>query len=546
MTQKLRCAIYTRKSSEEGLDQDFNSLHAQREACEAYVKSQIAEGWVALSTDYDDGGYSGGSMVRPGLQRLLLDVAAGRVDVVVVYKVDRLTRSLTDFARIVETFDQRGASFVSVTQAFNTTTSMGRLTLNVLLSFAQFEREVTGERIRDKIAASKAKGMWMGGRTPLGYDVDGRTLVINPTEAELVRWIFDRYIEVDSVRELAQELASKGARSKSSTSKSGKVMGGAKISLGALRHILANRLYVGEIVHKDRTFPGKHPAIISGAQFDAVAAKLAKGATSKRERATRAKSGPLTGKLFDQNGRPMSPSFGYSRGGRVYRYYVTTPASPDGSAAPVRILRLPAPAIEEFLAACLARLSGQDDGPTTALDERLLRVEARSLETHLIIDAQAMFPGQPAEISLAAIRRRLRDGEAAVHAKDGRDRIHLVLPQTLRLRGGRSQMIGGDGGPRPKVDRRLVEALKRAHKVLAASGASPLSSAADRHNAQAPATQYERKLSRLVFLSPTLQRRILSGRQPQALTLQAMIAGEMPLAWSDQQQWLDELVSVVA
>lgn len=538
MTVKLRCAIYTRKSSEEGLDQDFNSLHAQREACEAYVKSQVAEGWIALSTLYDDGGFSGGSMDRPGLQRLLADIAAGRVDVVVVYKVDRLTRSLADFAKIVEAFDQRGISFVSVTQAFNTTSSMGRLTLNVLLSFAQFEREVTGERIRDKIAASKTKGMWMGGPTPLGYDVAGRSLAVNDAEAALVRRIFDRYLEVSSVRELAEELVREGVRSKHWVSRSGRAIGGAQISLGALRHILDNRLYVGEIVHKGRAYAGRHPPIIAVETFEAVQAKLAQGATLKRERAIRARSGPLSGKIFDAAGRPMSPSFGYGRGGRVYRYYVTAPAPPDGSSTAASTTRLSAPLVEDFLQDVAARLAGralsQDD-----FSRCVVRIEARATETHVIVDPGAMFPGQSPEISLAELRGRLQSGELAARAVGKDHLVHIVLPQRLRLRGGRSQLLGAAATARPRVDPKLVGALKRAHRGLAESGASPLSAAVDQHTAQAPQTQYERKLSRLAFLSPALQRRILSGRQPAALTLKVMLSDEMPLAWSDQVTWVE-------
>ncbi len=252
---RVRCAVYTRKSSEEGLEQEFNSLDAQREACEAYITSQKHEGWTALATLYDDGAYSGGTMDRPALQRLLDDVRAGKIDVVVVYKVDRLTRSLADFAKIVEVFDAQGVSFVSVTQAFNTTSSMGRLTLNVLLSFAQFEREVTGERIRDKIAASKKKGMWMGGQPSLGYDVKDRKLVVNEAEAATVRSIFRRYLELGTVRALRDDLAVAGVVSKRRTAADGSPYGGQKFSRGALYLMLKNRIYRGEIVHKGKASP---------------------------------------------------------------------------------------------------------------------------------------------------------------------------------------------------------------------------------------------------------------------------------------------------
>jgi len=257
-----RCAIYTRKSSEEGLEQDFNSLHAQREACEAFIKSQAGEGWRLVKTAYDDGGLSGGTMERPALQRLLADVNQGVIDVVVVYKVDRLTRSLTDFAKMVEVFDAHAVSFVAVTQQFNTTSSMGRLTLNVLLSFAQFEREVTGERIRDKIAASKQKGMWMGGLVPLGYEVHERRLIVNQSEAETVREIFRRYLELGCVRLLMEELNRRGIRSKVRVAKNGKTSGGNSFSRGALYVLLSNPIYIGEIRHKGVRYPDLHDQIV--------------------------------------------------------------------------------------------------------------------------------------------------------------------------------------------------------------------------------------------------------------------------------------------
>src|SRR5437764_2229586 len=269
-----RCAVYTRKSSEEGLDQDFNSLHAQRDACEAFIRSQAGEGWRLRKAHYNDGGLSGGTMERPALQRLLEDIKSGLIDVVVVYKVDRLTRSLADLAKIVEIFDAAGVSFVSVTQQFNTTTSMGRLTLNVLLSFAQFEREVTGERIRDKIAASKQKGMWMGGWVPLGYDRKDRTLTINETEAKTVRSIFELFLKLKNVRKLQAELIRQKLTTKRYPTTSGKVLGGLSFSRGHLYRVLSNPLYIGEIVHKDVKHSGQHPAIIDQETWNAVRALL--------------------------------------------------------------------------------------------------------------------------------------------------------------------------------------------------------------------------------------------------------------------------------
>jgi DNA invertase Pin-like site-specific DNA recombinase len=274
----IRCAIYTRKSTEEGLEQDFNSLDAQREACEAYVTSQKAEGWIALAGRYDDGGYSGGTLERPALKRLLAEIEAGSIDVVVVYKIDRLSRSLMDFSKLVELFDRKSVTFVSVTQSFNTTTSMGRLTLNVLLSFAQFEREVTGERIRDKIAASKRKGIWMGGLPPLGYDVGNRKLVVNSSEAETVQRIFRRYLELGCVRLVCDDLAAHGTVSKQRTFPNGKTRGGVALDRSAVGAILKNRVYIGLTTHKDAAYRGEHEPIVTQELFDAVQKRLAEQA----------------------------------------------------------------------------------------------------------------------------------------------------------------------------------------------------------------------------------------------------------------------------
>ena len=318
----LRCAIYTRKSSEEGLEQSFNSLDAQREACAAYIQSQRHEGWRVQPTQYDDGGYSGGNMERPALKRLLDDVAAQKVDVVVVYKVDRLTRSLADFAKIVDIFDARKVSFVSVTQQFNTTSSMGRLTLNVLLSFAQFEREVTGERIRDKISASKRKGMWMGGRVPLGYDLKDRKLVPNAAEAALVNRIYSRYLELGCVVKLKAELDAAGVASKVRVSRTGRRSGGAPYSRGALYKILQNRIYVGEIPHRALAYPGEHQPIVERERWDAVQAKLRASNQARRNGVTSRDPSLLAGLLYDERGNRLTPSHAVKKGKR-YRYYVS-------------------------------------------------------------------------------------------------------------------------------------------------------------------------------------------------------------------------------
>ncbi len=325
----VRCAIYTRKSSEEGLEQSFNSLDAQREACQAYILSQRQEGWRALDTHYDDGGYSGGSMERPALKCLLADIEARKVDTVVVYKVDRLTRSLADFAKIIEAFDARGVSFVSVTQQFNTTSSMGRLTLNVLLSFAQFEREVTGERIRDKIAASKRKGMWMGGSVPLGYDLKDRHLIVNLGEAGQVRQIFQLYVEFGCVRKLKEHLEKTGVRSKIRMSRLGRRSGGGAHSRGALYKILGNRIYLGEIPHKENSYPGEHEAIIDQQLWRQVHMKMAENVHVRRHGRNANTPSLLRGLLYDKEGHRFTPSHAVKNGKR-YRYYVLPHIAKDG------------------------------------------------------------------------------------------------------------------------------------------------------------------------------------------------------------------------
>jgi site-specific DNA recombinase len=319
---QIRCAIYTRKSSEEGLEQDFNSLDAQREACEAFIRSQKHEGWVCLLDLYDDGGISGATMERPALKRLLADSEAERIDAVVVYKVDRLTRSLNDFAKIVEVFDRQAVSFVSVTQQFNTTTSMGRLTLNMLLSFAQFEREVTGERIRDKIAASKKKGMWMGGLPPLGYDVKDRKLVVNKHEAETVRHIYRRYAALGSVLALKEALDRDGVVSKVRIDKYGRRTGGGSLARGALYLMLQNRIYRGEIVHKENSYPGEHEPIIEGKVWDEVQRKLAANRFDHATGTGATQVSLLAGLIYDDAGARMTPTHANKKGTR-YRYYVS-------------------------------------------------------------------------------------------------------------------------------------------------------------------------------------------------------------------------------
>ena len=332
--RKLRCAVYTRKSTEEGLEMEFNSLDAQREACEAYIASQKAEGWVLYPESYDDGGFSGGTLDRPALKRLLADIEDGRIDVVVVYKIDRLSRSLMDFAKLVEVFDRGGVTFVSVTQSFNTTTSMGRLTLNILLSFAQFEREVIGERIRDKIAASRKRGMWMGGFVPLGYEVRDRKLVINEAEAATVRMIFERFVEVGSATALARALAAEGVRTRR----------GRLVDKGFLYKLLNNRVYIGDAVHKGTAYPGEHEAIITRALWDKVHGILRESPRVRAGRTRAATPALLKGLIFGPTGCAMTPTH-TRRGDKLYRYYVSQSVLKRGAdACPVG--RVPAAEIE--------------------------------------------------------------------------------------------------------------------------------------------------------------------------------------------------------
>ncbi|RNI19118.1 recombinase family protein [Paracoccus pantotrophus] len=334
VVRKLRCAVYTRKSSEEGLEQEFNSLHAQREACEAFIASQRSEGWVLVRDQYDDGGISGGTLERPGLKRLMADIEDGLVDVVVVYKIDRLSRSLADFAKLVEVFDRNGVTFVSVTQSFNTTTSMGRLTLNILLSFAQFEREVTAERIRDKVAASRKKGMWMGGVPPFGYRVENRKLLVDEDTAAHVRWIFARFLEIGSCTELAREVGMRGLRTPR----------GNRIDKKYLYRMLSNRAYLGEAVHKGDSYPGEHDAIIDRETWDKVHAILQE---SPRKRAARTRADTpalLKGLLFGPDGAAFSPTH-TRKGGRLYRYYVSQTVLKHGAGA-CPIGRVPAGEVE--------------------------------------------------------------------------------------------------------------------------------------------------------------------------------------------------------
>ncbi|RZJ45398.1 MAG: recombinase family protein [Brevundimonas sp.] len=534
----LRCAIYTRKSTEEGLDQDYNSLHAQRDACAAYVMSQAGEGWTLSPEFYDDGGFSGGTMERPALKRLLAEIEAGRIDVVVVYKVDRLTRALTDFSKIVDVLDKAGASFVSVTQAFNTTTSMGRLTLNVLLSFAQFEREVTGERIRDKIAASKKLGMWMGGCLPLGYDAAGRTLKINQEEARTVRWIFDRYLEVGSAHQVCDELAAAKILSKAWSTKAGTQRGGRVIDRGALFHILHNRTYVGEIPHKDTSYPGQHPAIINGDVFAAVQAKLADRGRKPRAKGEPRKpqrGAPLMGLIHDTAGNLMSPVSGAKRAGATYRYYVSTAVQSGRPSAAGAVPRVSAPLVEETIASGLQAIglvSQAEAKPNWgAIRDLIHRVEL-GLGTLTI------------ELDGDTFDRYIRD--MSVKDRMPLDRLPrsangpiLKLSVDLERRGGAAWAVGPLGGSattRNTVDPAFAAAITRAEawkNKLMTGEVATVEQLAKAEHITAP---YASRLVRLAFLAPDLKAAILDGRQPRDLTLQLVSTQDIPLDWDDQRR----------
>ncbi|MFP5328551.1 MAG: recombinase family protein [Alphaproteobacteria bacterium] len=522
-TKRVRCAIYTRKSTEEGLDQEFNSLDAQREACEAYIRSQAGEGWRALSHHYDDGGYSGGNLDRPAMQQLLADVDMGKIDVIVVYKVDRLTRSLIDFARVVERLDVRGISFVSVTQAFNTTTSMGRLTLNVLLSFAQFEREVTGERIRDKIAASKAKGMWMGGNVPLGYDLQDRRLVVNLAEAEQVRHIFSRYIELRSGVSLVRELRREGIVSKHWISRSGQTRGGLPLSCGALYYLLQNRLYLGEIVHRGVRHKGQHDAIVSEDLFAAVQQALAENRCQRRKRPTRAARCLLAGLVYDADGQQLTTSFSYGRGGKLYRYYVSGSLDPDRETGMKKPTRVPAAPLERLVASSVRKLVGSGMLWHEVLT-RLIRVELRRRTIQLVLKSDSFLePGESFQ-SFARLNEQRVSPDRLIGDSD--NVFRLVIERTSCFRGGKRDCAGGLAR---STTAELADQLRSSHELLKTHSMSPFNP--DVHAfATAPAYQRQRRLMSLGLIAPALQKSILQNR---VARLPADFAN-LPLAWADQ------------
>jgi DNA invertase Pin-like site-specific DNA recombinase len=549
MTPKrsLRCAIYTRKSTEEGLGQAFNSLHAQREACEAYVKSQAGEGWALTRTIYNDGGYSGGSMDRPALLSLLTEIDGGHVDVVVVYKVDRLTRSLTDFAKIVERFDKRGVSFVSVTQSFNTTTSMGRLTLNVLLSFAQFEREVAGERIRDKLSASRKKGMWMGGSVPMGYDVAQRKLVPNPTEAEKVRQIFRRYIELRSTRELRLGLKADGVVSQRRTAASGRTTGGNPFSRGALNHLIRNRVYVGEVFYKGAIYPGQHEAIIDRPLFDQAQAIMEAKRHVKLHRPSTSQKFPLTALIFDDRGNPMTPSQSQKGGNRRYRYYVSRALIDKDRGEAGSIPRLPAQAIEEIVIGAMRRLFGVQASSEATSDSVDLVSRTRATLRRIEVGASSIVLRLDPSILDAADQKHETHQDAidalrACMATEcvlewARDDLVLTIPIRAKFRGGQHHVIAprfGELSSFPKPDATMVRAIVRAHAWLKLVLEGTVASMEDLALHVRHERIYVRRILRLAFLSPTITSDIIEGRQPEYISLTDFIERDLPKSWGDQ------------
>lgn len=552
----LRCAIYTRKSSEEGLEQSFNSLHAQRDACEAFIASQKHEGWVPLPTAYDDGGLSGGSMVRPALQQLLNDIRSRLIDVVIVYKVDRLTRSLADFAKLTELFDQNDVSFVSVTQQFNTSTSMGRLTLNVLLSFAQFEREVAGERIRDKIALSKRRGMWMGGLPPLGYDGIDRQLVINRDEAETVRLIYRRYVELGSVAALTRSLDDDGVVSKRRRFKDGQMVGGVPLSRGAIYQILRNRLYRGEIEHRGEIHVGNHQPIIDQDLWRSVQDRLT-GQSGRKRGKSGARMDPalLAGRAFDGSGSRLTPSYAV-KAGRRYRYYVSAPLV-RGTAQ--KGLRIPAPDLECLVIDTIATHLRDPQWVTgqfaSELDiagvERVIDAAARlgqsighaSNATDLQLIDRVVVDESEVSIRLCvtALAEALSDAaDGATLALRSENPIDLVVPARALRRGKQVRLvIGMAEGVSRSPDSALLALISDAYRwfdELRHGRVGTIAQIAKRERIQA---SYVSRMIGFAFLAPDIVEMILVGSQPPSLTAERLKAARpLPKDWDEQRALL--------
>jgi site-specific DNA recombinase len=560
-----RCAIYTRKSSEEGLEQSFNSLDAQREACAAFITSQKQEGWRVLSTSYDDGGYSGGTLDRPALKQLLADVEAHKLDTIVVYKVDRLTRSLSDFAKIVEILDAHGVSFVSVTQQFNTTTSMGRLTLNILLSFAQFEREVTGERIRDKIAASKRKGMWMGGTVPLGYDRSQGRLVVNPAEAEQVRLIFNLYLELACVRKLRDRLIELKVRSKTHLSQTGRRFGGVCFSRGALYKLLNNPIYIGEVRHREQQYPGEHEAIIPRELWDKVQTQLRSTHQGRRAGVDAKSPSLLVGLLRDEHGRCFTPSHTLKNGKR-YRYYFCQPQGNSNSNQETTGIRLPARDIEVVV---LKTLQSFLDSPTEIMDRVGCGEDAPvvvqkliSAGTHLSKILLTLPPADqrsvldrilkrivvhPKSIELQVSRLALR--QLLTNQREGPDTnsdialgdtFCLTVPAEIRRHGLAVRLVVAPNSstmPALRTSAPLLKALARSQDWSQRLLEGKADSSAHLAEQLGLSHRYVSRVVSCAFLAPDIVEAILDGRQPPDLTFHKL-PRNLPLSWVEQRQQL--------
>jgi DNA invertase Pin-like site-specific DNA recombinase len=542
----VRCAIYTRKSTEEGLEQAFNSLDAQREACVAYIASQRHEGWVLSPELYDDGGFSGGNMNRPGLTALMAEVQAGRIQVIIVYKVDRLTRSLADFAKIVEVLDGAGASFVSVTQSFNTTTSMGRLTLNVLLSFAQFEREVTGERIRDKIAASKRKGMWTGGPVPLGYDVIDRKLVVNVEEAETVQAIFKRYLDLGSIVSTIASLDDNGILTKVTNTRDGGTRSGIVWSRGALSHLLTNRVYIGEMRHKQQHFPGQHEAIVPRPLWDAVQDQLERNRINRISETNLRHDNLLAGRLYDGMGRRMQGTQ-TNRGGKRYHYYVTNPA--DAIDLPGRPVRVPAPALHAAILDRLGTFLTNQTRVYDAIGGAGLTQQAATAGFAMAASIGALLSDEPNVAANLIGRADLHDDRIELQLcldillppKSQADQplIHLLsIPMTRARRGKDVRLILADDSnalqtPADPALIKLVATARGAWTAMLAAGDASLDDVA---KGQGYSADYFTHLLRLATLAPCIVQSIVDGRQPITVTRKHLASMKnIPLAWDAQR-----------
>jgi len=530
VSKLARCAIYTRKSTEYNLELAFNSLDAQRDACEAYIKSQAHEGWRLIPGRYDDGAFSGASLDRPALQQLLAEVRAGKIDIVLVYKVDRLTRSLADFAKLIELFDAHGVSFVSVTQSFNTSSSMGRLTLNVLLSFAQFERELIGERVRDKIAASKRKGIWVGGPVPLGYAAVDKKILVVPAEAEAVRTIFARYLELGSVRTLAQDLDRRGIRSKPRRLSNGRTIGGGRFGVGALAHLLKNRFYIGEVVYRGEVHGGEQTPIVDRAVFEAVQAKLAAKARARRCR-LRGSPALLSGHLFDNHGNRMSPTHA-NKGGARYRYYVSQAVLQKQSQPPGLVSRVPAAEIEALVVAALrSHLSASSAGEQLPNNDRDL------LERHL--ERVTLTPNH-LELRLRQIIEPAQAHDPANTSAGGpiASVTTMAVPWTSPVRAAVKGIIHVPAHNTPiKASRReaLLIAIAKARQWiddLAHGRAASFTVIARR---EGKTERHIRLLASLAFVSPRIVSALLDGTAPADLTL-TKLARALPYCWAEQER----------